>query len=405
MNQSRFKTEVKRVGHMPIIAVRLWLRGGARQESIPGQALITGRILAEGSHHRGWREIAEDAENLGMILQSFGSYETIGVSIDALAGDWEKALDWLAELVLEPSFPAERCDWLCRQAEGELESLMDQPEAKTGRAFLEQLYDPHPYSRPLQGSGESLGRIEAEHCRELHHRGLGWGGLAVVTGQIDEDAVQSRLDGLFQDLGGDAEGVPTLDAPTGLGEPHREVTAGEADQVHIYAGHLTIPRRHPDTVALSLLAVVLGAGAGMSGRLPERIREQEGLAYHVDVATYAGAGLDAGRLVTYVATSPKTAAAAEQALREELTRLLESGIKDDELEEARSYLIGRDPFRRETARQWADLLAEARFYGLDSDRAEWVVKKLQATQREDVEEAARRWIRPDELKVTVGRPK
>lgn len=402
---TRFNTEVKRVGHMPIIAVRLWLRGGARQESIPGQALITGRLLAEGSRHRDWRQIAEEAENRGMIVQSFGSYETIGVSIDALAEDWEKALDWLAELMLEPSFPADRCDWLCRQAEGELESLMDQPEAKTGRAFLEQLYDPHPYSRSLQGSGESLGRIEAEHCRELHRRTLDWGGLAVVTGQIDEDAVQRRLDDLFKDLSGGTEEVPAVEAPAGLSETHREITAGESDQVHIYAGHLTIPRRHPDTVALSLLAVVLGAGAGMSGRLPERIREREGLAYHVDVATYAGAGLDAGRLVTYVATSPKTAAAAEKALREELNRLLESGIKDDEVEEARSYLIGRDPFRRETARQWADLLAEARFYGLESDRADWVVERLQAVRREGVEEAARRWIRPDELKVTVGKPK
>ena len=61
--------------------------------------------------------------------------------------------------------------------------------------------------------------------------------------------------------------------------------------------------------------------------------------------------------------------------------------------------------RRETARQWADILAEAEFYGLEIDRPEWVVEKLRALRRRDAEEAARRWIHPDELKVTVGRPK
>lgn len=402
---ARLTTRVKRVGETPIVAVRLWLRGGARHEALPGEALLTGRLLAEGTRRRSWREIATQAEDRGMVLQSFATYESIGVTVDAMAEDWREALDWVAELALEPSFPGDRLAWLRRQAWGELESLMDQPEVRTGRAFLEQLYHPHPYGRALQGDAESLRRVAAEGCAALHRRALDWGGLLVVTGLIDEEAVARRIGALFGALAGGAPALPEVAAPSGLGAGHRTVAiAGETDQAHLYAGHLTVPRRHPDTVALAVLAVILGAGAGMSGRLPARIREKEGLAYHVDVATYAGAGLDPGRLVTYAATSSETAPAAERAIREELERLLADGIDDVELEEARSYLIGRDPFRRETARQWADLLAEAEFYGLRTDRPEWVIEQLRALGRRDVEEAARRWIRPAELKVTVGRP-
>ncbi len=399
----RLAVRVRRVAGLPLVAARLWLRGGMRLEETPGQALVTGRLLAGGSRRRGWDRIAVEAEDRGMVLQSFGGTETQGVAIDALAEDWQLALEWLAELALEPVFPEDRLAWICRQAAAELESQLDQPEVRTARAFLTQLYHPHPYGRPLQGDGESLSRLAPEHCAALHRRALGWGGCVVVTGEIDEAAVERRVRELFADLDGPAVAPPAVAPPGGL-EARRRLTAGEGEQAHLYAGHLTVPRNHPDLIALEVVAVALGAGAGLAGRLPERIREKEGLAYSLDVATASGSGHDPGRLVTYVGTSPATVEQAERAVREELERLLEGGLGEVELEEARSYLLGRDPFRRETCRQWADILAESELYGLPTDRPEWVAERLRELTREQAEAAARRWIRPAELKVTVGSP-
>lgn len=400
----RWAARIRHVQGAPVVSARIWLQGGARAEQIPGQALVTGRLLAEGSRRRDWRQIVQDTEERGMMLQSFGSFESIGVAVDALSEDWERALADLAELILEPSFPEDRCAWIRRQAQGELESLYDQPASRTGRAFLKDLYPGHPYGRPVQGDAESLSRLTVDDCADFHRRSLGWGMLAVVTGEIDEDAVEHRLGQLFETLepAGDA---PAPDPPERHGGARSTLAVGGADQAYLYGGHLTVPRAHEDVPALAVLGVVLGAGAGLTGRFPDRIREKEGLAYHVDVATYSGAGLDPGRFSLYVGTSPRTVEAAERALREELDRLLTQGLTDGEMEDARSFLLGRDPFRRETARQWADVLAEAEFYGLQSDRPEWVRETLGNLRREDVEAAARRWISPDELRVTVGLPR
>ncbi len=400
----RFVTRIRHVAGAPVVSTRVWLCGGARAEEVPGQALVTGRLLAEGTRRRDYRRIVQDSEERGMLLQSFGSFEAVGVAIDALSEDWERVLADLAELVLEPSFPEDRCDWIRRQAQGELESLYDQPASRTGRAFLEDLYPAHPYGRPLQGDAASLQGLTAGDCAAFHRRSLGWGTLAVVTGDIDEDAVDRRLRQLFAVLESAGEDQPALAAPTRRGGARSTLVVGDSDQAHVYGGHLSVPRAHEDVPALAVLGVVLGAGAGLTGRFPDRIREKEGLAYHVDVATFSGAGLDPGRFSLYVGTSPETVEAAERALREELERLLTHGITDEEMENARSFLVGRDPFRRETARQWADVLAEAEFYGLQSDRPEWVRETLAALRREDVEAAARRWISPDELRLTVGLP-
>lgn len=398
----RLTRRVRRVAGVPIVAARIWLRSGSRLEETPGQSLITGRLLGEGTRRRTWDQVTTQAEDRGVLIETFGSQESLCVSIEALAGDWEIALAWLAELTLEPRFPADRLEWVRRQALAELESLLDQPETRPGHAFLRQIYHPHPYGRPYLGDAPSLASLQREDCVAYHQRALEWGGTVVVTGMIDEAAVERRLTELFADLSGPAAPLPEVAPPRGLGEPRIEVTAGETDQAHLFAGHLTLARNHPDLPAMQLAGVVLGVGSGMSGRLPERIREREALAYFSDVSLVAG--FDAGHLVSYAGTAPATLAKAEVAMREELGRLVEEGIREDELEDARAYLIGRDPFRRETARQWANLLAEAEIYGLPIDRPEWVIETLESTTLADVEAAARRWIRPDQLQVTVGLP-
>jgi zinc protease len=395
---------VRRVDGAPIVAVRLWLDAGTRVESIPGQGLLTGRMLEEGSRLRDWRRIAADAESRGMELSSFGAFEGHGVNVDALAPDWERALDWAAELLLQPSFPADRCDWLGRQAAAELEGLADQPDIKTAWGYLAHLYTPHPRSRPVHGDAASLLSVTAADCATLHARALGGGVIAAVAGVLDEDAVHRRLEQLFRHLPARAQPFPPPPPPAGLPARRHEVMVESEDQAHLYIGHRTVARRHPDYTALELVAVVLGSGAGLTGRIPERIREREGLAYTAYAQTLAGAGEDPGRLVAYVATAPATVEQAERGVVEEISRLVEDGLTDRELEDARSYLLGREPFRHETARQWADLLLEAEQYGLPLDDPARRIADLHALDRPAVEAAARRHIHPAELRVTVGLP-
>jgi predicted Zn-dependent peptidase len=400
----RLVVRARRLEGAPVLALRAWVRGGARSESRPGEALICGRLLGEGTKRRDYRAISADSEARGMALHGFGGYEAHGVSCDALGQDWERAVDWVAELLLESAFPAERCAWLRRQAEGELESLADQADVLTGWAFLEQLYAPHPLGRPLQGDAESLARLRPEDCAEFHRAGLARGVVVTAAGAIDEGAVTARVRERFAALAGDRVAAPPPPAPSGVTPARREVETGATDQAHLYAGHLTLRRADPDYPALELLSVVLGAGSGLAGRIPTRIRERDGLAYTAVATAAAGAGLDPGRLVVYVGTAPENLERAEHGLREELERLLHDGLTDAEVDEARSYLLGREPFRRETARQWSDLMVESEFYGLPVEDPAWTAARYASLDRTVVEAAARRHLDPARLKVTIGLP-
>jgi zinc protease len=393
----------RRVLGAPVVALRAWIPGGARVEPIPGLARVTGRLLAEGTRRRDFKQISDDAEAVGASVESHGAFEHHRVVVDALADDWERACEWLAELVLEPSFAADRTDWSVRQSAAELDSLADRPDVRTVWAFLDQLYAPHPRCRPLQGTAGGLAAITPEAAAAFHAARRDHGIIVTAAGSLDEDALAARLRDLFGELG-TAAGDPEVPAPSADGPMRRQVDLPTSDQAHLFLGHLTVPRAHEDFEALELAGVALGAGAGLTGRIPERIREREGLAYTARGQTVAGCGLDPGRLTAYVGTAPETVARAETGVREELARLVEDGLSDDEHQDCKAYLLGRAPFERETARQWADLLAVAAFYGLPVDQPGWREQRLEKLTRADVEAAVRRHLDPEKLRVTVGLP-
>lgn len=398
------KLRVERVPGLPLVALRSWILAGSRLEPTPGLSLVTGRMLGEGTTGRDWRQWSMDVEGRGMTLQSTGGAETLGVALDSLAEDADLALSWLAELLLDPAFEEGRLHWIRQQAAAELEGMLDQPDYRTLRVFLEQLYHPHPFCRPLQGSREGLDRLSTRDCRDFHRRALGWGGCLVVVGDVDEDRMADRLRAAFEHRLPAPEPFPQVPTIAGHGEPRRQVTVPGKDQAHLLMGHLTVPRAHADRLALDVGSVILGSGPGMAGRLPFRIREREGLSYSVDVALAAGAGLEPGRFQVYLATAPDQVEQAEVAVREELDRVLDGGVTDEEFEDARAYLVGREPFRRETLRQRADRVAETEIYGLPVDRPGWIEARLRELDRSTVEAALRRWIRPQDLHLTVGLP-
>ncbi len=395
---------VRRIPGAPRVAIRVVLPGGARRESVPGQSLVTGRMLDEGTPSRSWSEIAAAAEALGLNVSGYGGLESHGLIVDALAEHWRAALDLAAELVFEASFPADRVRWIVRHAAAELDAQADQADVLTARGLVDLLYSPHPKGRPLQGSRASLETLTSALCSELHGAALARGGWVVVAGDIDEPEVVGLAERRFAALPAPGPGEAGPPAPPGPSARRRVVETRARDQAHLFIGQLSVTRGDPDFGALEVAGVILGAGSGLSGRIPARIRDREGLAYAASADAVVAAGIDPGRLVAYVGTSPETVDRAERGVREELARLLADGVSEREVVDARSYLLGREPFRRETARQWADLAAQGRLLGLPLEDPEWSAEEIRAVDRAAVEAALRRHFDVERLGVVVGVP-
>ncbi|MCY3927334.1 MAG: pitrilysin family protein [Acidobacteria bacterium] len=399
----RLRLAALRVPDSGVVAARAWLRGGARTGPSPGLALLCGRMLVEGTDRRTWREIAEQAEARGVSLNGFASAEVHGLAVDALADDAGLALGWLAELVLEPAFDRARFELLRDQTLGELRSLGDRPEVVTGWAFRDQLYHPHPLASPSQGTSESLTALTPEDCMRFHGDALARGGVVAVAGDIDEDALLADLERLF---GGSVRGAirpVEPPAPRGRSEKRIEIVTGSREQAHVYAGHFTVDRRHPDLPELRALGILLGSD-GLAGRIPHRVREREGLAYATHVDVLAGAGSDPGALSVYLGTHPDHVERGLELVREALHEVRERPPELAVLEACKTGMFGREPFLTETAGLWAGLLVDALLFDLPSYRRSWRLERIERLSPDSVFQAARRYLKPERMFVTVGVP-
>src|SRR5204862_5708498 len=113
-----------------------------------------------------------------------------------------------------------------------------------------------------------------------------------------------------------------------------------AQQLNIYLGHLGIQRSNPDYYALQVLDTILGGGAGFTARIPQKLRDELGLAYTTFASITMTAGLDPGRFVSFIGTSPENMKLAIEGLVNEIRRIIEEPVTVEELRDAKDYLTG-----------------------------------------------------------------
>ena len=110
----------------------------------------------------------------------------------------------------------------------------------------------------------------------------------------------------------------------------------DTEQAHLVLGGTSYARNDARRFALGVLNNAVGGG--MSSRLFQEIRERRGLAY--SVYSYTNQYADAGTFGVYAGCAPGKAAEVLALAREELARVAEHGITDEEITRGKGMLKG-----------------------------------------------------------------
>jgi predicted Zn-dependent peptidase len=199
---------------------------------------------------------------------------------------------------------------------------------------------------------------------------------------------------------GDATPLPTR-APAAAPPAYTHRADKQLTQTHVVLGAPMPAHADPRRFALSLVSMVLGGG--MSSRLFQRVREELGLAYAVH--TFQSFHVDVGMQGVYVASAPETARQAVDAIRGELTRLVDEGLPADELAAAKRQLKGQVTLGQESVtnrmyRAAAQVLYDEPFRPLDA-----VLAEIDAIDEAGVREVAREFFAPERQTVLSLGPK
>lgn len=319
---------------LPIVCCTLWYRVGARneREGITGISHFLEHMMFKGSSAFPKGAIDEISLRLGGQNNAFTSYDYTCYYMTFSADRWEVALDIEADrmsrLLLDPrEFEAEKQVVLEELKMGE-----DNPWEFLRRNVTSLAYRRHPYRHPIIGWPEDLRTMTPEDMTAYYRRYYQPGNaFFVITGDVSAERVVDRIREKFADLSGAAVSDPEIAAESAPdGRIH--FRAARPSQVSRFMMAFAGPSvRQADIHSVNMLRYVLAEGK--TSRLYQRLVEQDQTASSLSV--YFEDMRDPGLfLIGAELRDGVSFEAVESALREELDKVAQAGVEDDELARA-----------------------------------------------------------------------
>jgi len=388
---------------LPMIDVRVVFdAGSARDGTHYGIAQMTGELLGEGAGTFDADGIAATFEGLGARFGHGAERDMAVVTLRSLTDPTllDPALELLATILGQPTFPADALERLRGQMQIALQGEQQSPGALARKAFYRALYDDHPYGNPPNGTPESIAALTRDdvtaHFEQYY---VARNALVAIVGDLDRTAAEALAERITAGLSAgekasDLPPVPKLLVPISM---HVDYPSA---QTHVMVGQPGIRRGDPDYFALYLGNHSFG-GSGLTSRLSQEVREERGLAY--SVSSYFLPMRQAGPFQVLLQTRSDQAAEALALVADNLERYVAEGPTEDEFTFSRRNITGGFPMRIDSNGKQVGYLAMIGFYGLPLDYLDRFIERIEAIDRGQVADALKRRVDPARMvTITVG---
>ncbi len=368
-----------------ILTITLALDHGSTQDIIPGDTSMAMQMLTLGTTDLDAAAFAEEVESRGCWLRASTSYDSSTLQVSGL-GEWfDDAVRLLADCLRVPRFDTDELEKLRTRTLADI--MIDRKDIDwlAARAVGQGTYGDHPYARAKDGTPHSLADITADHLRVVHESVLRARRCIIIAGPITMERALPVLEELFGPLPAsehyDEQSLPTMDSNVAV--------IADNDEAVQTAFRIVLPSvsmHHPDYAAVQLLTTVFG-GYSLA-RLFTILREEKGYTYGAYASSHSRQ-LDSSIIISTSVGNEFTADTIA-TIASEVQRMGSELIPDEELENARQYILGSFARSCETPQQTAYLLYMLLQFDLPFDHYEHYIRRIQELTSTDLLEVQRR---------------
>ena len=369
------------IPHFRSASVGLWVRSGSVNEGNAdnGYSHFIEHMLFKGTESRTARQIAEEMDRIGGQMNAFTSKECTCYYVKVMDEHLPLAMDLISDLALHATFDAEEMEKEKSVIGEEISMVEDQPEDLVHELLAEAHFGAHPLARTILGPAENVQQATRDDLMAfMAGKYRPANAVLSVAGRYDADHVKELAEKYF---GGWAKGaLKTAELP---GDAHaREIRVREKpiEQTHLCIGFPGIKHGEDESYALSVLNNALGGG--MSSRLFQRIREENGMAY--SVYSYPSSYTPCGMFTIYAGTAPRNAQTVVGMIGEEIRRFLKEGIGEQEFTDAREQLKGGYTLGQESTSARMTAIGRSQLMLGRVQTEDDVLHKIEAVTRDDV---------------------
>ena len=409
-------------GDMVSAVVDLHYGDEASLASVRAVAQIAGSLLMRGTRTRSRQQIQDEMDRLKARINVSGGggggfagggrrggpAATTGVadasaSIETTAENFESALRLAVEMLREPAFLESEFEQVKKQRVAAVEAGRAQP-ATLASLELQRRLNPFPkgnirYVATMDEQIEELNQLTLDDVRKFHARFYGASnGEMVVLGAFDSAAIRKAAAGL---LGNWSSAAPyqrffipfnkTVPANLKIDTPDKQNSTFET------ALRVKMSDTDPDYPALIIANQIFGGSLG--ARMPNLIRNLEGLSYSVRSSFAVPANGDGATFSASAISAPQNTAKVESSFQDELVKTLASGFTAQELDTAKKAYQNQQQVARSQEQFLIGTIASRERAGRTMKWDEERDAKIQALTLDQVNAAFRRHIDPASLVI------
>jgi predicted Zn-dependent peptidase len=381
------------------VSLGVWIRAGSRDErdEVAGISHLMEHMLFKGTPDMDALGVAQAFESIGAQENAATGEEYTVLYARFLPEHLERALDIMSDMVLRPTLAD-----LEREREVIVEEIRmyeDRPDQLADEYLSGLIFHDDPLGRPIIGSAETVRGVDHDTLKTFHHGAYTAPNIFVVAaGKLDRDELERMVEEKFSGL---PEGKPfTREARPQPPESRFYYKHKETEQYHVSLGSQGIPARSEDRYAMAALNNVLGGG--MSSRLFQEVREKRGLAYAV--FSYHQGYSDAGAIKTYVGSTTGNVEEAVRVITEQLGRVQEDLVPDEELDRTKQQLKSSTLLALESTAARMNRIGRSVITDTELLSPEEIAERIEAVSAEDIRRLARAHLNLDNLYLSAVGP-
>ncbi len=381
-----------------VFTLDIWVTVGSRYEAgyHSGIAHLTEHMLFKGTEKRTARDISVAVDHIGGLLNAYTGQEHTRYYMQTLGEYAGQAVELLTDMLLHPTIPERELQLERQVVLEEIAMYEDSPEDVAHDSLIRQVWQGSSLSAPISGTRESVTAIEREELlRFLQECYTPERMFIVCGGCFDAAAIEDMVRREFGSRP-KGNGCPAAAAP--VFTPGIVTCQKDNEQVCLELGFPGLSVDDPDRFTLTLLTALVGDGE--TSRLYQRLREELGLVYGVFAVQYACR--DVGMYTISASTSPDKQRQVLQEIGGVLTRLLEQGITEEELQRTKvriktAFLMSLETVAARAAREGRNQRRFGRAVPVEEVLAAW-----EQVTCEDILRLARRLFSPVPALSAVG---
>jgi zinc protease len=385
----------------PLINVAITFKGGASLDppDLPGLASMTARMMREGGTDAiGAAALDETLDFLATEVSVTAGDTFTTATMNCLKSTFDESLSLFLGMLRTPAFDPGRLETAKARVLEALKQRNDDASSIIGREWKRLLYGPGHFEA-AEPTGATVAAISRERMAEMRGRLFHPGNMIVaVSGDFEEREMLATLE---KALAGWSRGsrAPDPAAPAEVLEPGLYHVPKDIPQGKVVMGLRSIKRDDPDLIPFLLLDEILGAG-GFTSRLMQQVRSNEGLAYSVRSTVTPKVDYP-GDFRAGFESKNATVALATKIVRDEIRKMREDLVTDEELETAKQGLIETFPRQFESKPQMLRVFVNDEWTNRPQDFWRTFREKVKAVTGDDIRRVARQHLDPDKMAILV----